>query len=203
MNATALHPFALYARSRAVPMTVAALAATALFTLWAATRPDTYMDPYRRVPLLALAPLFASAAIGVSTHEYARELDRTAVRRWWPPRLAHLLALTALAAALLALALPGNVQEFGAAAMVRNTFGATGLTAVAVVLIGARLSWLPTMLYIGAVYLSYSNPRLHGATMLTWPMQPGPQRGAWAVALAAFVVGAALYARMGARGDRS
>ncbi|MYW65764.1 hypothetical protein GTY65_17130 [Streptomyces sp. SID8379] len=197
-----MNPWLLYARSRALPMTVAALAATALLTLWAATRPDTYVDPYRRVPLLSLAPLFASAVIGVSTHQYARELDRTAVRRWWPLRLAHLVALTAVAATVLALALPGHVQEFGAAAMVRNTLGATGLTAVAAVVLGARLSWLPTLLYIGAVYLSYSNPHLHGATMLTWSMQSGPQREAWAVALTAFVVGAALYARVGARGDR-
>ncbi|MEU6841376.1 hypothetical protein ABZ930_05800 [Streptomyces sp. NPDC046716] len=203
MTASAPRPFVLYARSRALPVTVAALAATALLTLWAATRPDTYVDPHRRIPLLSLAPLFASAVIGVSTHECARELDRTAVRRWWPPRLAHLLALTVLAATVLALAVPGEMREFGAAAMVRNTLGATGITAVAAVLIGARLSWLPTLLYLGVVYLSYSNPRLHGATVLTWSMQPGPQRGAWAVALAAFAVGAALYASVGPRHDRS
>ncbi|WP_353942599.1 hypothetical protein ABII15_13720 [Streptomyces sp. HUAS MG91] len=196
------HPFVLYARSRALPATVAALAATALLTLWAATRPDTYVGPYQRVPLLALAPLLASAVIGVSTHQYARELDRTAVRRWWPLRLAHLFALTGLAAAVLALALPGHVHEFGAAAMVRNTLGATGITAVAAVLIGARLSWLPTLLYVGVAHLSYSHPKLHGATVLTWSMQPGPQRGAWAVALAVFAVGAALYACVGPRRDR-
>ncbi|MER5945013.1 hypothetical protein ABT127_02995 [Streptomyces sp. NPDC001904] len=203
MTAAAPRPFVLYARSRALPATVAALVATALLTLWAATRPDTYVDPHQRVPLLALAPLFASAVIGVSTHQYARELDRTAVRRWWPLRLAHLLALTALAAAVLALAVPGHVHEFGAAAMVRNTLGATGLTAVAAVLVGARLSWLPTLVYLGVVYLSYSNPKLHGATVLTWSMQPGPQRAAWAVALAAFVAGAALYACVGPRDDRN
>ncbi|MFJ4717123.1 hypothetical protein [Streptomyces sp. NPDC088785] len=202
MTAAAPRPVVLYARSRALPATVAALAGTALLTLWAATRPDVHLDPHQRVPLLSLAPLLASAVIGVSTHEHARELDRTAVRRWWPTRLAHLLALTALAAAVLALAVPGHAREFGAAAMVRNTLGATGLTAVAVVLVGARLSWLPTLLYLGVVYLSYADPGLHGATVLTWSMQPGPQRGAWAVALAAFGVGAALCACVGARGER-
>jgi hypothetical protein len=194
--------FALYARSRALPTTLAAFAAATLFTLWAATRPETYVDPQRRIPLLALAPLLATSAIGVSLHQYAQELDRTAARPWWRLRLAHLLALTALAALLLAVAVPGHTQEFGAVAMVRNVLGATGLTAAAAVLLGARLSWLPTLLYFGSVYLSYSAPHLRTATAWTWSMQPGPQRGAWAVAMAAFVVGGALYAAVGTRRER-
>ncbi|MER5441310.1 hypothetical protein [Streptomyces sp. NPDC002790] len=193
---------ALYARSRGLPTALTAFAAATLFTLWAATRPDTYVDPQRRIPLLALAPLLASASIGVSLHQYAQELDRTAARPWWPTRLAHLLALTAVAATTLALAVPGHVQEFGAAAMVRNVLGATGITAIAAVLLGARLSWLPPMLYFGSVYLSYSAPGMRTATAWTWSMQPGPQRGAWAVALAAFTVGTMLYVAVGARRER-
>ncbi|MBO1334032.1 hypothetical protein [Streptomyces sp. VRA16 Mangrove soil] len=186
-------PCALYARSRAAASTLAAIVGAALFTLWAATLSSAFVDPYERVPLIALAPLIASSAIGVSLHQYAQELDRAAARPWRPLRLAHLLALTALAAALLALAVPGHGQEYGAAAMVRNVLGATGITAGAAAVIGARLSWLPTVLYFCAVYLSYSAPYLHSATLWTWSMQPGPQPGAWAVALTAFVLGAGAY----------
>ncbi|MFD9505310.1 hypothetical protein [Streptomyces mirabilis] len=189
---------ALYARSRAIPTALAAFACAALLTLWVAGRPDAFLDPYRRVPLLSLAPLLASAAIGLSLHSYARDLDETAVRPWWPRRLAHLLVLTALAATVLALAVPGQAQVFGSAGMVRNTLGAVGITAAGAVLFGARASWMPTMLYFSAVYLSAS-PRMSGETILTWPMQTGPQTGAWAAALALYVLGSALYAVRGAR----
>ncbi|WP_306323114.1 MULTISPECIES: hypothetical protein [unclassified Streptomyces] len=192
----------LYARSRSAPATLALITATALFTLWAATLTETFIDPYRRIPLLALGPLAAASAIGTSLHQRAPELDRTAARPWWPTRLAHLLALTALAATTLALSVPGHSQEFGAAAMARNVLGATGLTATATVLLGARLSWLPPTLYFGAVYLSYSAPGMKTATLWTWSMQPGPQRGAWAVALVAFMVGTMLYVAVGPRRKR-
>ncbi|WP_406837298.1 hypothetical protein ACICHK_15035 [Streptomyces sp. AHU1] len=190
---------ALYARSRGIPATVAALVCAALLTVWTASRPDAYLDPDRRVPLVALAPLLAAAATGASLHTHTRELDDTAVRRWWPRRLAHLLFLGALSAALLALAVPGHAQEFGAAAMVRNTLGAVGITAGGAVLIGARLSWMPTTLYFSAVYLSAASPRVNNATVVGWLVQPGPQHGAWAAGLVLFVTGTALCAARGAR----
>ncbi|MEU1531163.1 hypothetical protein [Streptomyces fagopyri] len=192
-------PLALYARSRAVPVTLAALVCAALLTLWAASVPDLFLDPYRRVPLLSLAPVAGSAAIGTSLHVYGRDLEDTAVRPWWPRRLAHLLALTALAATALALAVPGNAQLFGSVGMVRNTLGAVGVTALGAVLFGARASWMPTTLYFSAVYLSAASPHLRDATVLAWPVQTGPQHGAWAAALALFVPGAVLYAVRGAR----
>ena len=60
----------LYARSRALPQTVAALAATTLLAVWAAHALDSYLDPERRVPVVALAPLVAATAIGTSLHFY-------------------------------------------------------------------------------------------------------------------------------------
>lgn len=195
--------FTLYARSRAVPTVLAVLACAALLTLWAASRPDAFLDPYRRVPLLSLAPLLASAAIGTSLHLYARDLDDTAVRPWWPRRLAHVLVLGVLAAAVLALSVPGNAQVFGAAGMVRNTLGAVGVTAAGAALCGARVSWMPTLLYFSSVYLSGASPRMRNATVLAWPLQTGPQPGAWLAALVLFVLGTALYAVRGARPEGS
>lgn len=194
-----LRSLALYSRSRGIPATLAALAFATLLTVWMASRTDSYLDPYRRVPLVALAPLLAAAATGASLHSYTRDLDDTAVRRWWPRRLAHLLLLSAVSAALLALAVPGHAQEFGAAAMVRNTLGAIGITAGGAVLVGARLSWMPTTLYFSAVYLSASSPRVNKATVTGWLIQPGPQHGAWAAGVALFVIGTALCAARGAR----
>ncbi|MEW2509009.1 hypothetical protein [Streptomyces sp. NPDC046870] len=189
----------LYARSRALPATLAALTGTAAFALWAAGRLDAYLDPDRRVPIVALAPLLASAVIGASLYSASDELDRTAVRRWWPRRLGQLTVLAALAALLVVPAVLGHADTFGPPAVIRNTLGCTGVTATAAVLLGARLSWLPAFAYVTAVYLGSSAARGRAATVWAWPMQPGAQPGAWAVALAAFALGAALYAARGAR----
>ncbi|MFJ3820224.1 hypothetical protein [Streptomyces nodosus] len=189
----------LYARSRAVPVTLASLAGTAAFAVWAAHRMDAYLDTYRRVPIVALAPLLAAAVIGTSLHSASPELDRTAVRPWWPRRLAQLLGLTAVAAVLLPAAVLGDAHAFGPPAMIRNVLGCTSVTAVAAVLLGARLSWLPAFGYVSAVYLATPGLRGHGVTLWAWPMQPGSAPGAWAAALTAFAVGAALHAAYGSR----
>ncbi|MFG3011094.1 hypothetical protein ACGFZB_11640 [Streptomyces cinerochromogenes] len=189
----------LYVRSRTLPATLAALAATAAFAVWAAARLDAYLDPDRRVPIVAMAPLLASAVIGASLYTPSDELDRTAVRRWWPRRLTQLAGLTALAALLVTPAVLGHAETFGPPAVLRNTLGCTGLTATAAVLLGARLSWLPAFGYVTAVYLGSTTARGRAATIWAWPMQPGAATGAWATAVTAFVLGAALYAVRGAR----
>ncbi|MFF4704898.1 hypothetical protein ACWC4D_03660 [Streptomyces sp. NPDC001288] len=192
-------PLVLYARSRAVPATLAALAGTAALAAWAAAGLDAYVDPGRRVPVLALAPLLAAAVIGVSLYAPSDELDRTAVRPWWPRRLVQLAGLTAVACGLLSPAVLGHPETFGPPAMVRDTLGCAGVTAGAAVLLGARLSWLPAFGYVSAVYLGASGARGSAVAVWAWPVQPGMQPGAWAAALGAFAAGAALYAVRGAR----
>ncbi|MEW2130105.1 hypothetical protein [Streptomyces sp. NPDC005435] len=195
------HGFRLYARSRSLPVTVAALVATTVFAVWAAGLIDAYLDPYRRVPLVALAPLLASAVIGTSLHTPSDELDRTAVRPWWPRRLVWLGSLTALAALLLTVTVLGHTQTFGPPAVIRNVLGCTGLTALAAVFLGARLSWLPAFAYVSAVYLASSGARGRGVALWAWPVQPGPQPAAWAAALTAFVAGTVLYTVYGPRAE--
>lgn len=191
----------LYARSRTVPRALAVLLATGVLAVWAAHGLDAYVDPDRRVPVVALAPLFAAAVIGSSLHTASDELDRTAVRPWWQRRLAHLLALTALAAALLSVSVLGHTSVFGPPAMIRNILGSTGLTAAAAAVLGARLSWLPVFGYVSAVYLGAGGAQRAASTVWAWPVQPGGERGAWAAALTAFVVGGALYVVRGARAE--
>ncbi|MFE4373240.1 hypothetical protein ACFRMN_34385 [Streptomyces sp. NPDC056835] len=194
----------LYARSRVLPATLGALTGTALVAAWAAwwLQAQPHFDHTARVPVVVLAPLLAAGVIGTGLYTHSDELDRTAVRPWWPRRLAHLLVLTGLAAALLALAVPGRPDEFGAQAMTRNLLGATGIAAASAALLGARLSWLPMTVYLSAVYLSAPRPPGGAGAFWAWPVQPGPQAGAWVSAVAAYGVGAALYAGRGARPDR-
>ncbi|MEU1432621.1 hypothetical protein ACFYPA_09620 [Streptomyces sp. NPDC005775] len=191
-----------YLRTRAVPRTFASLACVVLLAAWAADRLEAHFDHSARVPVLVLAPMLVSAAIGTSLYAAADELDRTAVRRWWPRRLLHLLALTVPAAAALALAVPGHPESFGASGMIRNVLGATGVAAASAALIGARLSWLPMTVYGGAVYLAAPRTPGGAASVWAWLMQPGPQSGAWVVASVAYVAGAALFAVRGPRRER-
>ncbi|GKQ35493.1 hypothetical protein [Streptomyces sp. A012304] len=189
----------LHARSRALPGVLAALAGTVVLAWWAMDRLGVSPDPSRRVPVVVLAPLLAAAVIGGSLHSPSEELDRTAVRRWWPWRLAQLLAPTAVAAALLSLAVLGDPTGFGPAAMVRNTLGWAGVTAVAAVTLGARLSWLPAFAYGCAVCAASDGVRGRAVTVWAWPAQPGHATGAWLVAGAVFALGTALYTAHGAR----
>ncbi|MET7753674.1 hypothetical protein ABZT27_03050 [Streptomyces sp. NPDC005389] len=197
MNPSAL----LYLRSRALPGALAALVGTAAAAAWAAwwleSLPD--FDHAARLPVVVLGPLLAAAAIGTSLHTPSDELDRTAVRAWWPRRLAHVLAPAVLAVVLLALAVPGHAEEFGALAAVRNTLGLVGVTAAAAAVVGARLSWLPSAFFVGTVYLAAPPAPGGGAQWWAWVMQPGPQAGAWTVAVGALVAGTGLYAWRGAR----
>ncbi|MCP3821737.1 hypothetical protein NLX86_27685 [Streptomyces sp. A3M-1-3] len=202
----------LYARSRRLPLTLGALAAISASAAWAAYgfQDGLHFDHAARFLVLTPAPLLASAAVGVSLYTHAEELDPTAGRPWWPRRLVHLLALTALAVGLLALAVgllahaaPGHPEQFGAPAVARNVLGACGVTAGAAAVLGARLSWLPMAVYAGAVHLAA--PRTPGgfAAVWAWWTQPGPQAAAWGVAAAAFLCGGALYVWRGARAEGS
>ncbi|UGY93606.1 hypothetical protein [Streptomyces gobiensis] len=194
----------LYAHSRALPATLAALAVGALLAAWCAEwlAGSSFLGPGAPLPVTALAPLAVSAAIGVSLHQHSPELDRTAVRPWVALRSAQLLALTALAAALLALAARERPDELGAAVMVRNVVGATGVTAGAAVVLGARLSWLPMLAWAGAALLTVGRWPVGGSAVWAWLAQPGPQTAAWWTAGAAFVLGWVLYALRGAAEPR-
>ncbi|WP_328947086.1 hypothetical protein OG259_14120 [Streptomyces sp. NBC_00250] len=191
----------LYLRSRALPGALAALVATAAAGAWAARWLESLprFDHTARLPVVVLGPLLAAAAVGTSLHTPSDELDRTAVRAWWPRRLAHLLVPAALATLLFALAVPGHADEFGVLAVVRNTLGLMGMTAAAAAVVGARLSWLPPAFFVGTVYLAAPSRPGGAAQWWAWVMQPGPQGGAWTMAVGAFVAGTGLYAWRGVR----
>ncbi|MFC8956412.1 MULTISPECIES: hypothetical protein [Streptomyces] len=188
-------------RSRALPAALAVLVGTAAAAAgaarWLVSLPG--FDHTARLPVVVLGPLLAAAAVGACLYTPSDELDRTAVRPWWPRRLAQVIAPTVLAAALFALALPGHPEAFGAPAAVRNTLGLVGVAAGGAAVVGARLSWLPPAFFVGAVYLAAPSDAGGAAQWWAWVMQPGPQAGAWTVAVAAFVTGTSGYAWRGAR----
>ncbi|MFJ4692161.1 hypothetical protein [Streptomyces sp. NPDC088766] len=190
----------LYARSRSLSRTPAALAGAVALAGWAALRTGTAApDPARVRALAAVVPVLAAAVIGVSLSTPFDELDRTAVRPWWPRRPAHLLGPTALAGALSALAVLDAGPALGPAPLLRNLLGCTGITAAAAVVMGARLSWLPVLGYVGTVIQASAGVAGRAVTVWAWPVQPGDRPWSWAAAGTAFALGTALFAARGAR----
>lgn len=198
-------PSRLYLRSRALPSTLAAFAVAAATAAYL-TQPQG--GPQKRELALVLAPLLVSAAIGAGLRSHSPDLDRTSARPWWPLRTAHLAGCTALAA-LTALVVPvfaGAHAAYGAdggheaEAIVRNVLGLTGLAALTAVLLGARLSWLPALLYALPAYLAADGTVTHGLPALwTWLMQDGSQPSGWWVTCGLFAAGSALFAWRGPR----
>lgn len=87
-----------------------------------------------------------------------------------------------------------------AEAIVRNVLGLTGIAALTAVLLGARLSWLPALLYALPAYLAADGTVTHGLPALwTWLMQDGSQPSGWWVTCGLFAAGSALFAWRGPR----
>jgi hypothetical protein len=194
-------PHVLHLRCRALPSTLALLAGAAAGAAaalrWLMVQPGG--EASARAVVTVGFPVLAAAAIGVSLHSLCPDADRSASRRWWTLRAGHLIAMTVLAATLLATAVPGSPVDWGTGAMVRNVAGAVGVTALAATFIDARFSWLPMFAYGGAALAL--GPRRPGGTeaLWHWLMQPGPQTGAWTTALGALAAGTAVYAVAGPR----
>ncbi|KUJ69668.1 hypothetical protein ACZ90_10125 [Streptomyces albus subsp. albus] len=191
----------LYARSRALPRAVAALCTAAALIVVCRQLPAYHLDPEVRVPAEAMAPVLAACAIGTSLDQHSPALDLTAVRPWRARRLGHLAGLTLIACLTLALVTPGGEQGFATVAVLRNLIGAVGVALAAATVIGARLSWAPTLVYFSMMYLMHGTPYGRAAALWGWAAQPGTQPLAWIPPLAAFAVGAALYVIRGARVD--
>ncbi|MEV4938175.1 hypothetical protein [Streptomyces zaomyceticus] len=95
--------------------------------------------------------------------------------------------------------MPGHAEALDPPAAVRNTLGLTGVTAGAAALVRARLSRLPPAFFVGTVYLAAPSRPEGAARWWARVMQPGPQIGAWTVALGALAAGTGLYVWRGAR----
>ncbi|WP_329185754.1 hypothetical protein [Actinacidiphila glaucinigra] len=193
----------LYLRSRRLPGTAAALAVLFAVSRWGADRlvDRPFFESGARVPMVVLVPVLVAAVTGLSLHSRSGELDRSAPLPWWRWRGAHLLALTGLAVLWLGTALPGDPAHFGAPTLVRGVLGFTGLAAAGAALLGARLSWLPPVVYGGTVYLAAPRTPGGAAAVWAWSMQPGAQPAAWATAVLLFAAGAALVAVRGPAAD--
>jgi hypothetical protein len=187
----------LYARSRQVPASFAALVISAV-TVWALTqdggRSGDPADP--RLPVLVLAAGAMAASVGLSGQDPA--LDRTAAIRWAPRRAAHVLLAGAVVAGVLL-----AVQTMGAsmattAFVVRDSAGLMGLVALGAAFGGGRYAWTLPFAWLS---FSFFAPPATGAAgrVATWMLLPAGTPTATWTAVILTAVGTTVYAVAGPR----
>ncbi|MFD9393335.1 hypothetical protein ACFWBB_22220 [Streptomyces sp. NPDC060000] len=185
----------LYARSRQVPASLAAVVIGAV-AVWALAGDGGEGPGDPRLPVLVLAAGAMAASVGLGGQDLA--LDRTAAIRWVPRRAAHVLLAGAVVGTVLL-----TVQTMGAsmtttAFVVRDSAGLMGLAALGAALAGGRYAWTPPFAWLS---FSFFAPPPTSAPMrvATWMMlPPGTAAGTW-TALVLTAAGTAAYTVAGPR----
>ncbi|MFI9580495.1 hypothetical protein ACIHCQ_01285 [Streptomyces sp. NPDC052236] len=185
----------LYARSRQVPASLAAVVISAV-ALWALARDGSGGPGDPRPAVLVLATAAMAVSIGLSGQDLA--LDRTAAIRWVPRRAAHVLLGGAVIGAVLL-----TVQAMGedmatTAFVVRDSAGLMGLVALGAALSGGQFGWTLPFAWLS---FSFFAPPATSVPMqvATWMLlPPGTAAGTW-TALVLTVAGTTAYAFAGPR----
>ncbi|MEU5701121.1 hypothetical protein [Streptomyces aurantiacus] len=185
----------LYARSRQVPASLAAVVISAVAG-WALARDGGAGPADPRLPVLVLATGTMAASVGLGGQDLA--LDRTAAISWLPRRAAHvLLAGAVVAAALLTVQTMGESMA-DTAFVVRNSAGLMGLAALGAALAGAQYAWTLPFAWL-AFALSAPPPTNVPMQMATWMLLPPDTTTATWTALTLTAAGTAAYALTGPR----
>ncbi|MFF8191697.1 hypothetical protein ACF05L_12755 [Streptomyces bobili] len=185
----------LYARSRQVPASLAAVVISA-GAVWALARDGSAGPGDPRPAALVLAAAAMAVSIGLGGQDLA--LDRTAAIRWAPRRAAHVLLAGAVVAAVL-LAVQTMGEDMATTAfVVRNSAGLMGLAALGAALWGGQFAWTLPFAWLS---FSFFAPPATSAPMqvATWMLlPPGTAAGTW-TALVLAVIGTTVYAFAGPR----
>jgi hypothetical protein len=188
----------LHALSRRLP------AALALLTACAAGLRGTlygHWDAYGALQLPLIIEAACAAVIAVTAGSPFGEPER-ATGRWLPfLRLGAAVALTALAACLLAAAGTGMPLAGGLPDVLRNVAGLTGIGLLCAVLLGGPLAWIGPLTYsLAGVYALYTD--WHPPTLSTpwlWPARPPHDVDGALCAAGVFAAGLIAFAVRGAR----
>ncbi|WP_369227641.1 hypothetical protein AB5J52_45595 [Streptomyces sp. R39] len=185
----------LYARSRQVPASLAAMLIGAV-AVWALTRDGSAGpgDPHLAVLVLTTGAMAVSTGLGGQD----LALDRTAAIRWMPRRAAHvLLAGAAVAASLLTVQIMG-VSVATTAFVVRDSAGLMGLAALGAALSGGQYAWTPPFAWLSLVFFAPPPTSAPMRVAMWMLLPPGTPAGTW-TALVIAVAGTTAYAVAGPR----
>jgi hypothetical protein len=175
----------LYARSRRVPSSAAALVITAVLA-WLAD--DHWIEsPELRVAMVALAITLSVGAAVIGLGGTDPDLERTAAFAWPLRRAAHVtLIAVAVAVAL------GVTRQVPTGLVLRDTAGLVGAGALGAVLFSARVGWsVPVVL----TALAVATP----LEQVQWLIRPDTTTGATVTSIVLGVAGALAYTVLGSR----
>ncbi|MBQ0850871.1 hypothetical protein J8N05_22165 [Streptomyces sp. BH-SS-21] len=187
----------LYARSRQVPASLAAVVVSAVTVAVLARDGGEGAGPTGPgLPVLVLAAGAMAFSVGLSGQDLA--LDRTAAIRWAPRRAAHVLFAGAVVAAVLLTVQSMGEDRANLAFVVRDSAGLMGLVALGAALAGGQYAW--TLPFAWLSYALFAPPATSTPTQVaTWMLlPPGTAAGTW-TALVLTVAGTAAYAVAGPR----
>ncbi|MER7642744.1 hypothetical protein [Streptomyces sp. NPDC126522] len=185
----------LYARSRQVPASLAALVIGAV-TVWAVAPSSAVGGGDPRSAVLGMGVGVVAASVGFGGQDLA--LDRTAALRWVPRRAAHVLVAGVVVAAVSwGLWSPGP-ELGGGEVLARGSAGLTGLAALGAALSGGQYAW--TLPFGWLSFSFFAPPATSTATRVAgWMLlPPGAPAGTW-TALVLLVAGTSAYALAGPR----
>ncbi|MFD7939626.1 hypothetical protein ACFV4T_34770 [Streptomyces sp. NPDC059755] len=185
----------LYARSRQVPASLAAVLISAA-VVWPLARDGSGGPGDPRLPVLVLATGVMAASIGLGGQDLA--LDRTAAIRWVPRRAAHVLLCGAVVGTVL-LTVQSTGEDLATTAfVVRDSAGLVGLVALGAALSGGRYAWTLPFAWLSFSFLA-PPPTNAPMRVVSWMLlPPGTAEGTW-TALVLAVAGTAAYAVAGPR----
>ncbi|MEV8099693.1 hypothetical protein [Kitasatospora sp. NPDC085879] len=184
----------LYARSRQVPTSAAAVALVAL-AVWACNQGGPGPVDLG-MAVLVLTANVAAASVGLGGRDPA--LETTAAIRWMPRRAAHVLLIGAFAGAALLAVQAAGVKLAPTEVIVRDGAGLVGLAALGAALCGAQFAWtLPTG-WLAFTLLVPTPPGTAGQ-VVNWMILPPGTAASTGTAWALWATGTALYAVAGPR----
>ncbi|WP_410600441.1 hypothetical protein [Amycolatopsis sp. lyj-90] len=184
----------LYARSRSVPASFAALVVTTA-VIWFLAR-----DHWSMIPVsLALTAAVAVMATGLSGQD--ADLDRTAAIRWIPRRGLHLLLIGGLGFGAVLLPRLWEAEQVPVEILTRNAGGLLGLAGISAVLFGGAFGWaLPLFVFVVSFVVWATTSGTDTAHLaITWLLQPAGVPAATWTAVVLGVVGLGTYAVFGNR----
>ncbi|MFL4910385.1 hypothetical protein ACJ6WF_46550 [Streptomyces sp. MMS24-I2-30] len=185
----------LYARSRQIPASLAAVVISAV-AVWALARDGGGGPVDPRLPVLVLATGAMAASVGLGGQDLA--LDRTAAIRWVPRRAAHVLLGGAVVGAVLLTVQAMGEDRASTAFVVRDSAGLLGLVALGAALWGGRYAWTLPFAWLSFSFIA-PPPTSAATRVASWMLLPaGTAAGTW-TALVLAVAGTAAYAVAGPR----
>ncbi|WP_030954541.1 hypothetical protein [Streptomyces sp. NRRL S-481] len=185
----------LYARSRQVPASLAAVVVSAA-AVWGLARDGGAGQGDPRPAVLVLAAGAMAVSIGFSGQDLA--LDRTAAIGWAPRRAAHVLLAGAFVCAVL-LTLQTMGHDLATTAFIaRDSAGLAGLAALGAALSDGRYAWALPFAWLAFAFFA-PPPTSVPTQVAAWMLLPAGTAAATWTAVGLAIVGVTAYAIAGPR----